>query len=46
MHNWIASREAKEEVESSAPGRLDTHTCEYFIGSKASTVKNGITKEP
>ena len=40
------SREAKEEAESGATDGLKTHTCEYFTGTRASTNKNGITKEP
>ena len=33
-------------MESGAPDRHETCTYEYFTGTRASTIKNGITKEP
>ena len=42
----VLSREAKEEVESGAPDGLETHTREYFTGTRVLTIKIGITKEP
>ena len=43
----VVSHEAKEEAEAAPPtdSRL-THVHEYFTGTRASTIKNGITKEP
>ena len=39
----MVNHKAKEKAESGTP---ETHAHEYFIGTRALTIKNDITKEP
>ena len=39
----VVSREAKEEA---APDGLETHTREYYTGTRVVKIENAITKEP
>ena len=50
--SWIAYQDSgskswgQEEAESGTPDRAETHTRKYFTGTRASTIKNDIAKEP